>query len=50
MSKDMLPIYIVEKKGFRHLVEILDSMYEMLSAKYFSTTAIPTLYEKARER
>ena len=46
----MLPIYTTEKKGFRNLVLTLDPKYEMPSAKYFSNTAIPALYEKTRER
>ena len=50
ISKDMFPIYTTEKVGFRRLVETLDPRYEMPSAKYFSNTAIPALFEKTRER
>ena len=50
ISKDMLPIYTVEKEGFCCLIDTLDSRYEMPSAKYFSSLAIPSLYEKTRER
>ena len=50
ISKDMLPIYTTKKKGFRRLVETLDPRYEIPSAKYFSNTAIPALFEKTRER
>ena len=50
ISKDMLPIYTTEKEGFRRLVETLDPRYEMPSAKYFSNTAIPALFEKTREK
>ena len=46
----MFPIYTTEKVGFRRLVETLDPRYEMPSAKYFSNTAIPALFEKTRER
>ena len=49
ISKDMLPIYTVEKEGFRRLTYTLDSKYEIPSAKYFSSVAIPALYEKTRE-
>ena len=49
ISKDMLPIYTVEKEGFRRLTYTLDSKYEIPSAKYFSSVAIPVLYEKTRE-
>ena len=50
ISKDMLPIYTTEKEGFCRLVATLDPRYEMPSAKYFSNTAIPALFEKTRER
>ena len=49
ISKDMFPIYTMEKVGFRRLVETLDPRYEMPSAKYFSNIAIPALFEKTRE-
>ena len=49
ISKDMLSIYTVEKEGFRRLTYTLDSKYEIPSAKYFSSVAIPALYEKTRE-
>ena len=46
----MFPIYTTEKVGFCRLVETVDPRYEMPSAKYFSNTAIPALFEKTRER
>ena len=50
ISKDMFPIYTVEKEGFHCLVDSLDSRYEMPSAKYFSSVAILALYKKTRIR
>ena len=50
ISKDMLPIYTTEKDGFRRLIETLDPRYDIPSAKYMSSTAIPALYEKIREQ
>ena len=49
LTKDCLPIYAVEKLGFRGLIEKLDPQYELPSSKYFSKTAIPALYEETRE-
>ena len=46
----MLPVYAVDKEGFRRLVETLNLRYEMPSAEYFSNIAIPVLFEKTRER
>ena len=40
----MVPIYTVEKSGFKQLVGTLDKQYELPSRKYSTKTAIPTLY------
>ena len=45
----MMPIYSVEKEGFKKLLHSFDSQYELPSRKYFSKTAIPKLYAKNRE-
>ena len=45
LAKDMVPIYTVEKSGFKQLVGTLDKQYELPSRKYFTKTAIPTLQE-----
>ena len=50
ISKDMLPIYTTEKKGFCRLVETLDPRHKIPSVMYFSNAAIPALFEKPRER
>ena len=49
IAKDMLPIRIVEKEGFRALIKKLDSHYELPSRKYMSKKAIPELYSVTRE-
>ena len=50
IAKDSLPIYTVEKSGFKHLLRTLDARYQLPSRSYFSRTAIPALYESVRER
>lgn len=45
---DQIPISVVDKTGFRNLVEQLDKRYEMPRRKYFSETEIPTLYNETR--
>ena len=50
LCKDMLPIYSVEKPGFRDMLKKFDPQYEVPSRKYFSETAIPKLYNDERER
>uniref|UniRef100_A0A1X7V255 BED-type domain-containing protein n=1 Tax=Amphimedon queenslandica TaxID=400682 RepID=A0A1X7V255_AMPQE len=44
VRKDMLPIYTVEKNGFRDMLKSFDPRYELPSRKYFSQVAIPALY------
>lgn len=44
ITKDMLPIYTVEKPGFKQLLTKFDSRYQLPSRNYFSRTAIPGLY------
>ncbi|KAK6181734.1 hypothetical protein SNE40_009530 [Patella caerulea] len=40
----MLPVYTVEKSGFKNLLKTLDARYQLPGWKYFSQTAIPDLY------
>ena len=50
LAKDMVPIYTVEKHGFKWLISTLDKQYELPSRKYFTKTAIPALYNTTRDR
>ena len=50
IAKDSLPIFTVEKSGFKRLMRTFDPRYELPSRSYFSRTAIPALYESVRER
>ena len=45
----MVPIYSIEKSGFKQLVGTLDKQYKLPSRKYFTKTAIPTLYNTTRD-
>ena len=49
LSKDSLPIYMVEKLGFCNLLEKNDPQYDLPSSKYFSKIAIRALYEETRQ-
>ena len=49
IAKDMMPIYSVQKEGFRQLLYSFDPQYELPDRKYFSKIAIPKLCEKTRE-
>uniref|UniRef100_A0A1X7TZ46 Uncharacterized protein n=1 Tax=Amphimedon queenslandica TaxID=400682 RepID=A0A1X7TZ46_AMPQE len=50
ISKDMLPVYSVEKEGFNRMLKALGPQYDLPSRKYFSQNAIPALYKTTRDR
>ncbi|XP_053506474.1 E3 SUMO-protein ligase ZBED1-like [Ictalurus furcatus] len=50
LAKDMMPFSMVENVGFRKMMSVIDPRYEIPGRKYFSSTAIPTLYSEVRER
>jgi len=50
IAKDCLPLYTVEKPGFKNLMAKFDSRYELPSRSYFSRTALPELYTDIRDK
>ena len=46
IAKEMMPIRIVEMPGFREMLTKLEPWYELSSRKYFTKTAVPSLYTK----
>ena len=48
IAKDMLPISIVEKPGFKQMLESFDPRYQLPSRKHFSKTAIPALFNSTQ--
>ena len=46
IAKEMMPIRIVERLGFREMLKKLKPQYELPSRKYFTKTTIPSLYTK----
>ncbi|XP_049908073.1 E3 SUMO-protein ligase ZBED1-like isoform X3 [Epinephelus moara] len=49
IAKDMAPVSVVEKPGFRKLINTLDPRFNLPSHKYFAEKALPELYIKVRE-
>ncbi|CAM4293523.1 unnamed protein product [Leuciscus chuanchicus] len=49
IAKDMAPVNVVEKTGFRKLINTLDPRYNLPGRKYFAEKALPELYIKVRE-
>ena len=44
----MLPISIVEKPGFKQMLESFDPRYQLPSRKHFSKTAVPALFNSTQ--
>jgi zinc finger BED domain-containing protein 1 (E3 SUMO-protein ligase ZBED1) len=45
ITEDMQPLAIVENRGFRKLINLLDSRYKLPSHKLIGTMLIPNLYD-----
>ena len=50
LAKDMLPIYTVEKEGFRAMLRKFNPRYDLPSRNHFSRVALPALYSETREK
>lgn len=50
VAKDMMPLYSVEKSGFKHLLHTFDPHYEVPSRNYMSRVAIPSLYNATKDQ
>ena len=48
LAKDMLPVYTVEKVGFKQMLRKFNPRYELPSRNYFSRVAIPALYSEIK--
>ena len=48
IAKDMQPFSVVEDAGFRHMIKVVESRYNIPSRKHFSNTVITELYEQTR--
>jgi len=49
LTKDMQPVYTVEKSGFKLLVSKLNPRYNLPSRKHFTEVEIPKLYVEVRD-
>ena len=50
LAKDSQAMYTVEKPGFKKMLKTFDAKYKPPGRKYFSETAIPSLYSSLREQ
>ncbi|KAM3842884.1 E3 SUMO-protein ligase ZBED1-like [Diretmus argenteus] len=50
IAKDMVPIYTVEKAGFKHMLNVIDPRYQLPSRKYFGNIVLPRLYNTTRAK
>lgn len=49
IAKDRMPLNIVSKPGFQHLLSKFNPKYDLPSKNYFSRVAIPSLYADVRK-
>ena len=49
LTKDMQPVYTIEKSGFKLLVSKLNPRYNLPSRKHFTEVEIPKLYAEVRD-
>ena len=49
IAKDMLPLQIVNKPGFRHMLSKLIPRYNLPSRRHFSDISIPRLFSQIRD-
>ena len=50
IALDYQPYLIVDDRGFRHLINVLDPRYQMPSRTTFSRSVIPKMYNRERAR
>uniref|UniRef100_A0A1X7UPQ4 BED-type domain-containing protein n=1 Tax=Amphimedon queenslandica TaxID=400682 RepID=A0A1X7UPQ4_AMPQE len=50
LVKDELPMYSVQKDGFRQMLKTFGNRHEIPDQSYFSRTAVPELYAITRKR
>ena len=48
--RDVMPVYTVDKPGFRAIMQALNPRYQLPHKDYFSRVAIPSMYENTREQ
>ena len=48
--KDVVPVYTVDKEGFRDLVRAMNPRYQLPHKDYFSRVAVPSLYKETRQQ
>ena len=49
IATDILPVYAVNKPGFRQMVQALNPRYDLPHREHFSRIALPSLYEETRQ-
>ena len=48
--RDVMPVYTVDKPGFRAMMQALNPRYQLPHKDYFSRVAIPSMYENTKEQ
>ena len=48
--KDVVPLYTVDKEGFRDVIYALNPRYQLPHKDYFNRVTIPSLYKETRQQ
>ena len=49
IAADMRPYSVVENKGFKNMIKVLEPRYEIPSRTHFTTKIVPALYEEQKK-
>ena len=49
IAKDMVPIAVVEKKGFINMLKAIDPRYQLPSRNHFAREVLPEMYDMCRK-
>lgn len=50
IAADMRPYSVVQNKGFKHLMNVLEPRYDIPSCAHFSENVVPSMYEQQKSK
>ncbi|XP_039456235.1 E3 SUMO-protein ligase ZBED1-like [Oreochromis aureus] len=50
IAADMMPYSVVQNKGFKHLMNVLEPRYDIPSRAHFSEKVVPSMYEQQKSK
>lgn len=50
IAADMRPYSVVQNKGFKHLMNVLEPRYDIPLCTHFSENVVPSMYEQQKSK